>query len=76
MWTALLSSRAPTEVLPVISPARSQKYDVATPARLDSTMIVAMTRPQPHIQPTRGPKAFTVHVNDVPQSGMALFSSR
>ncbi|WP_457519352.1 hypothetical protein [Streptomyces sp. TE33382] len=28
-----------------------------------------MTRPQPHIQPTRGPKAFTVQVKEVPQSG-------
>jgi hypothetical protein len=39
-------------------------------------MIVAITRPHPHIQPTRGPNAFTVQVNEVPQSGMTLFSSR
>lgn len=76
MWTGLLSSRAATDALPVISPASSQKYEVATPARLDSTMIVAITRPQPHIQPTRGPNAFTVQVKEVPQSGIARFSSR
>lgn len=76
MWTGLLSSRAAIESLPVISPARSQKYEVATPARFDRTMIVAMTRPQPHIQPTRGPNALTVQVKEVPQSGMALLSSR
>ena len=39
-------------------------------------MIVATTRPQPHIQPACGPNALAVQVNDVPQSGMTLFSSR
>lgn len=39
-------------------------------------MIVAMTRPQPHIQPILGPKAFTVQVKEVPQSGMTRLSSR
>lgn len=39
-------------------------------------MIVAITSPQPHIHPRRGPKAFTVQVNEVPQSGTALLSSR
>lgn len=76
MWTGLLSSSAAIESLPVISPASSQKYEVATPARFDRTMIVAMTRPQPHIQPMRGPNAFTVQVKEVPQSGMTLLSSR
>ena len=41
----------------------------ATPARFDSTMIVAITSPQPHIHPMCGPNAFTVQVNDVPASG-------
>lgn len=76
MWTGLLSSRAAIDSLPVISLTSSQKYEVATPTRFDRTMIVAMTRPQPHIQPMRGPNALTVQVNDVPQSGMALLSSR
>ena len=48
----------------------------ATPARLDSTMMIASTRPQPHIQPMWGPKALTVQVNDVPASGTTLLSSR
>ncbi|CAM5269118.1 hypothetical protein SGLAM104S_02549 [Streptomyces glaucescens] len=76
MCTALFPSSAATSSLPVISPASSQKYDVATPARLESTMIVAITSPQPHIQPTFGPNAFTVQVKEVPQSGITLFSSR
>lgn len=76
MWTSLLSSRAAIDGLFVISLTSSQKYEVATPARLESTMIVAITRPQPHIQPIRGPKALTVQVKEVPQSGMALLSSR
>ncbi|MGX1504271.1 UNVERIFIED_CONTAM: hypothetical protein RKD43_002896 [Streptomyces graminofaciens] len=76
MWTALLPSRAATSALPVISPAVSQKKDVATPARLDRTTTVATSSPQPHIQPILGPKAFTDQVKEVPQSGTALFSSR
>ncbi len=39
-------------------------------------MIVAITSPQPHIQPTRGPNALTDQVKEVPQSGTALLSSR
>ena len=39
-------------------------------------MMIATTRPQPHIQPMCGPNAFTVHVNDVPASGATLLSSR
>ncbi len=48
----------------------------ATPTRLESTITVASTKPHPHIQPTCGPKAFTVHVNEVPQSGASWLSSR
>ena len=48
----------------------------ATPARFESTMMIAATRPQPHIQPTCGPNALTVQVNEVPASGATLFSSR
>jgi hypothetical protein len=32
--------------------------------------------PQPPIHPAQGPNARVVHVNVVPQSGSALFSSR
>ena len=39
-------------------------------------MTVAMMAAQPPSHPTYGPKAFVVHVNDVPQSGATLFSSR
>ena len=39
-------------------------------------MIVASTMPQPHIQPTYGPKALVDQVNDAPQSGLSEFSSR
>ncbi len=35
-----------------------------------------MIKPQPPIQPTQGPKAFVAHVNEVPESGTRLFSSR
>lgn len=76
MCTAFSRSRPATASLPESRPASSQKYDVATPARLDSTITVAITRPHPHIQPTCGPNAFTVQVKEVPQSGTALFSSR
>ena len=39
-------------------------------------MMVATTMPQPHIQPTYGPKALVDHVNEAPQSGALEFSSR
>jgi hypothetical protein len=39
-------------------------------------MIVAISRPHPHIQPMCGPKALTVHVNEVPASGATWFSRR
>jgi hypothetical protein len=39
-------------------------------------MIVASRAPQPASQPTYGLNAFVVQVNEVPQSGATLFSSR
>ena len=39
-------------------------------------MIVAAIRPQPPIQPIHGLKAFVAQVNDVPESGTRLLSSR
>ena len=40
------------------------------------TMMSAAMMPQPPIQPVRGPNARAAHVNVVPQSGSASFSSR
>jgi hypothetical protein len=48
----------------------------ATPARFDSTMIVASSAPHPAIHPTHGLKALVAHVKDVPQSGATRLSSR
>ena len=39
-------------------------------------MTVARIAAQPPIQPTYGPNDFVVQVNDVPQSGATLLSSR
>ena len=39
-------------------------------------MMVAAISPQPPIQPIHGPNARDAQVNEVPASGMALFSSR
>ncbi|CAH0237037.1 hypothetical protein SRABI02_02835 [Plantibacter cousiniae] len=46
------------------------------PARFESTTMVAAMRPQPAIQPTHGPNARVAQVNEVPESGMRLLSSR
>jgi len=46
------------------------------PARFDNTRTVEISRPQPPSQPSHGPKAFVHQVNVVPESGMALLSSR
>ena len=46
------------------------------PARLASTMMVAMIATQPPSQPTYGPKALVVQVKDVPQSGSTRLNSR
>jgi glycerophosphoryl diester phosphodiesterase len=48
----------------------------ATPGRFDSTMIVAITSPHPHSQPMCGPNALTVHVKDVPASGIRWLRPR
>ena len=39
-------------------------------------MTVARIAVQPPMQPTYGPKALVVQVNEVPQSGATWFSSR
>ena len=57
-------------------PTSCMKYRPAICARLAITMTSAAMSPQPPIQPARGPNARAVHVNVVPQSGSALFSSR
>lgn len=62
--------------LPVICEISRKRKSTAMPARLDSTRIVATTRPQPAIQPTHGPKARAAQVNEVPESGIRLLSSR
>lgn len=55
---------------------RRKRKSTATAARLDSTRTVAATSPQPPIQPSQGPNALVAHVNVVPESGIAVFSSR
>ncbi len=50
-------------------------YCPATCARLAMTRMSAARMPQPPAQPARGPNARVAHVNVVPQSGSALFSS-
>ena len=62
--------------LPVICASSRNRKSTATPARFDSTRIVAATRPQPASHPTHGPKARAAQVNEVPESGIRLFSSR
>ena len=62
--------------LPEICAISRKRNSTAMPARLESTRIVAATRPQPAIQPTQGPKARAAQVNEVPLSGIERFSSR
>ena len=50
-------------------------YCPATCARLAMTSTSAATIAQPPAHPVRGPNARAPHVNVVPQSGSALFSS-
>ncbi len=50
-------------------------YCPATWARLAMTRTSAATMAQPPAQPQLGLKALVAHVNVVPQSGSALFSS-
>ena len=61
---------------PVICEISRKRNSTATPARLDSTRIVATTSPQPAIHPIHGPNARAAHVKEVPASGMRLLSSR
>ncbi len=50
-------------------------YCPATWARLAMTSTSATTIAQPPNHPVFGPNALVAHVNVVPQSGSALFSS-
>ncbi|CNL15873.1 Uncharacterised protein [Mycobacterium tuberculosis] len=76
MLIQVTPARSAISGFPVICDRSRNRKSTATPARLDSTRIVATTRPQPAIQPTHGPKARAAQVNDVPESGMRLLSSR
>ena len=62
--------------LPEICEISRNRKSTAMPARLDNTRIVATISPHPAIQPTYGPKALVAQVKLVPESGMALLSSR
>ena len=69
-----------TQLLAGLSPMplalKSRKmYWPATWARLAMTRTSAATMPQPPAQPQPGLNALVAHVNVVPQSGSALFSS-
>src|SRR5215831_2041979 len=54
---------------------RKNTYWPATWARLAMTSTSAATMAHPPAQPVLGPNALVAHVNVVPQSGSALFSS-
>ena len=69
-------ARSAISGLPVTCEISRNRKSTAMPARFDSTRIVAAMRPQPAIQPIHGPKARVAHVNDVPESGIRLLSSR
>ena len=71
----LLASAAMSGLLVICEISRNRK-STAMPARLDSTRIVATIRPQPAIQPIHGPNARVAQVNEVPESGIRLLSSR
>ena len=75
-FTTLPSPQVAMSAFPRISARNRYRKVTATPARFESTMMIASTSPQPHIQPMCGPNALTVHVNDVPASGTALLRSR
>lgn len=72
----VFEARSAISALPVTCDSSRKRKSTATPARFDSTRIVATTRPHPAIQPTHGPKARAAQVKLVPASGMRLFSSR
>ena len=67
--TSLFSASEP-------SPISSHRYCPATWARLARTTMPARATPQPPSQPAQGPKARRAQMKVVPQSGMALLSSR
>src|SRR6201987_5503763 len=71
------SSTQPLVALPRMPGALNRKktYWPATWARLAMTSTSAATMAQPPAQPVFGPNARVAHVNVVPQSGSALFSS-
>src|SRR6266702_6906 len=71
------SSTQPLVALLPMPPALNRKntYWLATWARLAMTSTSAATMAQPPAQPVLGPNALVAHVNVVPQSGSALFSS-
>jgi hypothetical protein len=54
---------------------RKKMYWPATWAKLAMTRMSAATIHHPPAQPVFGPNALVAHVNVVPQSGSALFSS-
>src|SRR6266568_4108174 len=58
-----------------LAPNSRNTYWLATWARLAMTRTSATTMAQPPNQPVFGPNARVAHVNVVPQSGSALFSS-
>ena len=70
------AARSAIAALPVICAMSRNRKSTAMPARFDSTRIVAAMRPQPASQPTHGPNARAAQVNEVPESGMRLLSSR
>src|SRR5699024_12313930 len=55
---------------------RRKRKSTATAARFESTRTVAATRPQPPIHPSQGPNARVAQVKVVPESGIAVLSSR
>jgi hypothetical protein len=75
MFTSTLSPSVAMVWLPNISPSMRYKNETATPARLERTMIIAITAPHPPSHPRYGPKALVVQVNEVPASGATLLNS-
>jgi hypothetical protein len=62
MLMTVFDARSAISALPVICEISRNRKSTATPARFDSTRIVATTRPQPAIQPTHGPNARVAQV--------------
>ena len=69
-------ARSAISGLPEICEIRRNRKSTAMPARFESTRIVAATSPHPASQPIHGPNARVAHVNEVPESGIRLLSSR